>query len=63
MAWSWRTPDDTDLAGIGGSGFPTRADAEAWLTETYQQLRAAGLVEVALYDEGRLVYGPVPLTS
>lgn len=43
--------------------FPTQADAEAWFTESWQDLLDAGVVQVTLVREGADVYGPMPLTS
>ena len=43
--------------------FDTREDAEAWLTEAYEQLLERGITSVSLYHEGRPVYGPMSLTE
>ena len=59
MSWHWE--------GTGGPAdalertFPTQGDAETWLGETYPQLLEAGYRAVSLFEEGRLVYGPMPL--
>ena len=41
--------------------FPTQADAEAWLTESYEELADDGVEAVTLTDEDRVVYGPMSL--
>lgn len=59
MSWYWR--------GSGGATdqlertFPTQGDAETWLGEFYPDLVDAGCRAVSLYEEDRLVYGPMPL--
>ena len=44
---------------------PTRgqSDAESWLGETWRELAAAGIAQVTLFEDGTLVYGPMPLTE
>ena len=64
MSWSWSSPqaDDAVAASTGlGQGFPSQADAEAWLTENYDLLEDAGLDEVTLLQDGQVVYGPMSL--
>lgn len=46
---------------IRSQEFPTRADAEAWLTESYEELIEDGASAVTLFEEGSLVYGPMSL--
>lgn len=41
--------------------WPDQAAAEAWLTGAYPELLDAGVNEVSLYEEDRLVYGPMSL--
>lgn len=43
--------------------FPSQADAETWLGETWRDLRAHGVASVVLMEEGREVYGPMSLDS
>ena len=60
MAWRWlpdREPDD----GFSRRTFPSQGEAETWLGEFYPQLIAAGVQAVSLYEEDRLVYGPMNL--
>ncbi len=43
--------------------FPTRADAEAWLTESYLDLADDGATAVTLYEDDQVVYGPMSLSA
>ncbi|MEP7055877.1 MAG: hypothetical protein ABI912_11580 [Actinomycetota bacterium] len=53
MAWSWKY----DLAeSTTTGGFPSQAEAEAWVAESWQQLYDAGARAVTLLDGDRLVY-------
>lgn len=60
-AWSWHSGDDTEL--VLAQGFPTQSEAEAWLTESWPDLLDSGVASVSLFEEGRLVYGPMSLSS
>lgn len=42
-------------------GWPDQASAESWLTGAYLDLLDAGVTAVSLYEEDRLVYGPMSL--
>jgi hypothetical protein len=42
-------------------GFPTQADAESWIGETWRELREAGVASVTLLEDGAKVYGPMSL--
>lgn len=42
--------------------FDAQPAAEEWLTLFFEELLDQGVVEVSLYEEDRLVYGPMPLT-
>jgi hypothetical protein len=59
MSWHW--------VGTGGEAveldrsFPSQGDAETWLGEFYPDLLESGCRAVSLYEEDRLVYGPMPL--
>lgn len=57
--WSW-VPD---VAVDALPSFPSQADAEAWLTEAYGELAEQGVHEVSLYEDDRLVYGPMSLAT
>lgn len=57
MAWSWRyegpngpvTPSTSET-------FPSQADAESWLGQTWRELLAAGVGTVVLVEEDRVEY-------
>ncbi len=57
MAWRW-TYDPT---GEASGDFPSQADAEAWLGETWRDLLDSGVTAVTLTEDGRTVYGPMSL--
>ena len=68
MAWYWRAnPEFEAIAGVDGlavSGpFDTQAAAEHWLTRTFEALADRGVQAVSLYEEDRLVYGPMNLDA
>jgi hypothetical protein len=42
-------------------GFPTQADAETWVGETWRDLLDAGVEQVRLRDDDDEVYGPMSL--
>lgn len=53
---------EDELAGAGiGRRFDDQAQAEAWLTATYEDLVDLGVTHVSLFDEDRLMYGPMSL--
>jgi hypothetical protein len=41
--------------------FPTQADAESWIGETWRELRESGVHAVSLFEGDRPVYGPMGL--
>lgn len=70
MAWIWRY-EKADGTIIAASDLPapydqtelqtTQADAESWLGEHWRGLSAAGIAQVYLLDDDRVVYGPMAL--
>jgi hypothetical protein len=42
-------------------GFPTQADAETWVGESWRELLAGGVEQVRLFEEDDEVYGPMSL--
>ncbi|GAB3623470.1 hypothetical protein GCM10027418_15530 [Mariniluteicoccus endophyticus] len=54
--WRWE-PDQ----GTIDTTFPSQAEAEAWLTEAYEDLADQGVTEVTLHEGDRVVYGPMSL--
>lgn len=61
IVWSWR--DGADAQVVHATGFPTQAEAEAWLAEGWEDLYDADVASVSLYEADRLVYGPMPLEA
>ena len=69
MAWTWRAEradgsvvSDPALPGAD-SAFPSQSEAETWLGETWRELLAAGVDQMSLFEEDRLVYGPMSLRA
>lgn len=70
MAWIWRYEKE-DGAVIAAEDLPspydqpeyqtTQADAESWLGEHWRALADAGVAQVFLLDDDRVVYGPLAL--
>lgn len=58
MNWHWMYSTDETSA-----SFPSQAEAETWLGEVWRDLLASGVMSVSLYEEGRLVYGPMSLQN
>lgn len=66
MTWTWRYegPDGEPVDAAQGpeqEAFPTQADAESWVGETWRELRSAGVHAVTLYEGDRKAYGPMGL--
>ena len=67
MSWHWqaaarRGTGKIDTAELGlDQQFPSQGDAESWLGEIYPDLMQAGVDSVTLYEEDRMVYGPMRL--
>ena len=63
MAWHW-VPDQTPVEDVGlDKTFPTQGEAESWIGEFYPDLLEVGVGAVSLFEESRLVYGPMRLTT
>ena len=64
MAWTWRYQDASgapvDPPG-GQPEFPSQADAESWVGESWRELAEAGVAAVTLVEDDRVVYGPMSL--
>jgi hypothetical protein len=54
MAWAW-TYERADGPATTG-GFPSQAEAEAWVADAWQELYAAGARAVSLHEGDREVY-------
>jgi len=63
VSWTWRYEKSngtvTKAAEHTAEDFPTQADAESWLGETWRQLLDAGVDQVTLLEGARVVYGPM----
>lgn len=65
MSWSWHYEDANgapvqEPASIS-QAFPTQSDAETWIGESWRDLLDSGVEQVTLYEDGRVVYGPMSL--
>lgn len=67
MSWRWEPNPEAaqvDQAALGlDLRFPSQGEAESWLGEFYPDLADAGVTAVTLYEEDRLVYGPMSLEA
>lgn len=68
MAWTWRAEQADGTVVVpsvpgADTAFPSQGDAETWLGETWRELLAAGVDQMSLFEEGRLVYGPMSLQA
>ena len=63
MGWTWRyeTADGSPAPGTGSQEFPTQADAETWIGESWRELVDGGVDQVTLLEEERVAYGPMSL--
>lgn len=67
MSWSWGSEPALDADAATGLGlaesFGSQGDAEAWISAHFAELSEAGVRAVSLYEEDRLVYGPMSLEA
>lgn len=64
MPWTWRylvAGGNPSPAPSSSDSFPTQADAESWLGESWRELLDSGVERVRLLQDGREVY-TMPLT-
>jgi hypothetical protein len=65
MGWHWRyeRSDGTTVTPDVGApdSFPSQADAESWLGESWRDLVDAQVDQVWLLEDDREVYGPMSL--
>ena len=65
MAWSWRFEKGDGTAAeardLPKETFGSQSDAESWLGESWRGLLAAGVDQVTLLEESRVVYVPMIL--
>ncbi|MFT4216579.1 MAG: hypothetical protein QM619_05250 [Micropruina sp.] len=67
MSWFWRPEPardaDEHVTLSVGEAFGSQSEAEAWLGLNFTDLADAGVRAVSLYEEDRLVYGPMSLEA
>ncbi len=65
MTWSWRFegPDGSTLDRPASPSHPSQSDAENWIGEQWRELADEGVAQVTLFEDGRLVYGPMALAE
>jgi hypothetical protein len=65
VTWVWRleAADGAQLTAPNSPLHASQSDAESWLGETWRDLAAKGVSQVSLYEDGALVYGPMPLSE
>lgn len=65
FTWSFEDADGQPVRDVEPSppakGFPTQADAETWVGESWRELLAGGVEQVRLLEDGAEVYGPMSL--
>lgn len=65
FAWRYERKDGTVVVDLPPTAteeaFPTQADAESWLGESWRDLLREGVDSVTLLSEGTEVYGPMSL--
>ena len=64
--WTWRLENDAGEEvsvdeEYAAQRFPTQADAESWVGESWRGLLAEGVEQVTLLRDGDVVYGPMSL--
>jgi hypothetical protein len=63
--WTWRfeAVDGSTVTGgdLPSPSFPSQADAETWVGESWHDLLANGVEQVYLVNAGETVYGPMSL--
>lgn len=65
MSWVWRleAADGSVLATPASPPHASQSDAESWLGEGWRELAEAGVAQVSLEHEGKIVYGPMLLSE
>lgn len=67
MGWTWRYAgsdgETMESADLPSPSFPTQADAESWIGETWKELLSEGVDAVFLLEDDSIVYGPMSLRA
>jgi hypothetical protein len=63
MSWRWVPDREPTRNAPEARTFASQGEAETWLGEFYPELMSAGVRAVSLYEEERLVYGPMSLEA
>lgn len=69
MSWHWRYEDHSGgVVERSGSAesverFSSQSDAESWLGEHWRDLLEDGVAQVTLFEDGKVVYGPMSLSA
>ena len=63
--WTWRCLDASgaEVTSAASQTFPSQADAETWLGESWRDLLDEGVEQVTLLEGQREVYGPMSLRA
>ena len=65
MSFNWRYEaldgSTVTATGLPQEKFPTQADAESWIGESWRELLDGGVDQVSLVEGDRVVYGPMSL--
>ncbi|MFP5336795.1 MAG: hypothetical protein ACLGIV_15920 [Actinomycetes bacterium] len=64
FSWTFEDADGEQVpvdSGQPSGGFPTQADAETWIGETWRDLLESGVEQVRLFEDADEVYGPMSL--
>ncbi|MDQ1288805.1 MAG: hypothetical protein QG622_2371 [Actinomycetota bacterium] len=63
FSWRFEAPDGSTVVPSGAptTPFPSQADAETWIGETWRTLVEEGVEQVSLLRDGDAVYGPMSL--
>ena len=62
FTWRFEAADATALSPPAEPApFPSQADAESWIGESWRGLLDGGVEQVSLLRDGELVYGPMSL--
>ncbi len=64
-AWTWRLESldgrEVEVTDLAGLSFPSQAEAESWVGESWHDLLERGVDQVSLFEDGNTVYGPMSL--